>query len=62
VEALERQEQERYEKKLEAMKKEVAAQSSSINVEAELQQYKETLEEDFELQLRDYRKHLESQA
>jgi hypothetical protein len=62
IEAVERQEQEKYERKVEAMRREVAAQASALNVEAELQQYKDLLVEEFEIQVREYRKLLEQQA
>jgi hypothetical protein len=62
IEAVERQEQEKYERKVEAMRREVAAQASALNVEAELQQYKDLLVEEFEIQVRVYRKLLEQQA
>ena len=61
VEQIEKEEQTKYERKLESMKREVALQSSSLNVESEIQQYRDQLEEEYELQIREYRKQLEQQ-
>ena len=61
VEQIEKEEQTKYERKLESIKREVALQSSSLNVESEIQQYRDQLEEEYELQIREYRKQLEQQ-
>ena len=54
-------EQAKYERKLEQMRREVAQQTSSLNVEHELQLYKEQLEGEYEQQMREYRRQLEAQ-
>lgn len=61
IETVEHEEQAKYERKVEQMRKEIASQASSFNIEQELQQYREQLEQEYELQIREYKKQVEQQ-
>lgn len=64
IEDAEKEEEERYLRKIEQMKRELAKSSlgdGGVNNELEIQQYKQELEEELELALQEYKRTLDSQ-
>ncbi|CDW77582.1 ww domain containing protein [Stylonychia lemnae] len=62
IEQIEKEEQQKYERKVEQMKRDMQTNGLGGNShELEIQQYKEELEEEYELAIREYKKQLEDQ-